>query len=182
MLYGSQLVDVRRPRTEDTSVEDIVMPPRTAVKGVSANGVQRPVRIDRGVAIPETLGERIKVALKEAGLTVTEAAERLGVARGAFSTRINAGRVDEEELLKIAAMTRRPPAWLRYGVEGDFEDGVGWTVEQVRAFLATLARRKASPVDDDGNGDHMGLPMDDLGEESGGEEHQGRRRRTRRRG
>lgn len=110
MMYGSQLGDVRAPTTDASCTGNSIRAPRTPVKGVSLADVQVHLRATTDVAIPETMGERIKAALKEAGLTVTAAAVLLGVkSRSAFSTRINASKVDEPELLRIAELTGRAP-------------------------------------------------------------------------
>lgn len=122
----------------------------------------------------ETMPERIKGALRAAGLTVAGLAEEWGISRPAFSTRINSGEMDEAELVRLAQRTRTTPAYLRYGIRGDFADGVRWAVLQMRGQLDELVTQTAAPTmgaaDEDDDDAVAGIPIDEdeYGEEATG--------------
>ena len=58
------------------------------------------------------LGRRVKEALASADISVTDVAERLGIARAGFSARLNAGRLKPAELAVVASLTGRSLDWM----------------------------------------------------------------------
>lgn len=54
------------------------------------------------------LAVQVKVALTEAGVSVTDLAKALGLQRPGFSSRLNAGRLSDAELHRIAELTGYP--------------------------------------------------------------------------
>lgn len=70
----------------------------------------------RGVAVPETVGERIKLAMKNAGLGNQDLAEAIGVSAQAVSDwRNNRAMPKDENFEAMSEVLNRPVAWLRYG-------------------------------------------------------------------
>jgi transcriptional regulator with XRE-family HTH domain len=67
------------------------------------------------------LSGRLKASLERRAMTVSSLARELGTERSGLSTRLNAGRFSEEELIAIAEIVGRSPAYLRYGVPDDVE-------------------------------------------------------------
>lgn len=93
------------------------------------------------VAIPESTGERVKEALRKAGWTVTSAAQHLGLDRTTLSTKISRSDFQEPQIEAIAEMTGESPAYLRYGLRGDYAEGVRSAARWVRAAVDTLERQ-----------------------------------------
>lgn len=143
-MFDGQCPDVRDKRTNDAIGDDSVMTGRTPVNRLSSDDEQSPLD-EEHLAIPTTLAERVKEAAKAQGLSITQLAQALGASRPAFSTRLHAGSIDEEELVRIAALVKRTPAWLRYGVQGDFRDGARWAVRQMMDRLRDLEGTEPMP-------------------------------------
>lgn len=78
--------------------------------------ITRKTRDTNEMAIPETMGERVREALRGAGLNATTAAKLLGVGRHTVSRWLNGDDIPERELARIAERTGRSRAWLRYGI------------------------------------------------------------------
>jgi DNA-binding XRE family transcriptional regulator len=68
------------------------------------------------MAIPETLGERIKAALAELQMSQTQAAQHLDITRNTLGLWVNGEDVPERQLIRVASLTGKSCAWLRYGV------------------------------------------------------------------
>lgn len=68
------------------------------------------------MAIPTTLGERMAAALAGAGLTRSRAAELLGLNRQTVGRWVAGEEVTEAQLARVAELTGRSAAWLRYGL------------------------------------------------------------------
>lgn len=136
MLSGHSF-DGPAPTAGEASAHSIGAVP-TIVKGVPSRDQQRGRMADTNMAIPETFAERAKLALKGAGLTISELARLWGVDRSALSERISSDRMDEEELGKLASLVKQPKAWLRYGVRGDFAAGVTFAATEIRACIDRL--------------------------------------------
>ena len=95
------------------------------------------------MAIPDTMGERIRVAAKGAGLSQTTLAELMGVDRNTVGMWIKGDDVPERRLERIAEITGRSKVWLRYGVSDGSE-------KEIARYITGLddARREMTKLRD----------------------------------
>jgi transcriptional regulator with XRE-family HTH domain len=103
------------------------------------------------MTIPETLGERIQTALDSIGMSQTDAAKALDLTRNTLGGWISGREVPERQLVRVAELSGKSCAWLRYGLEDVTEAGIerftqGYerAIDDVREHLdrlQSLARR-----------------------------------------
>lgn len=72
----------------------------------------------------ETLGARIKLRMKELGLTQAKLGERVGLSQVAIGNIINGKTSDTPKILQIALELRSNPEWLLNGT-GNYYDAIG---------------------------------------------------------
>ncbi len=65
---------------------------------------------------PRARGDRIRAAIRGTGLTQGDAALAIGVARPTVVQWLAGGEISEDSLERLARLTGKDPAWIRYGV------------------------------------------------------------------
>jgi len=85
-----------------------------------------------------TWTERIKLKMKELGLTQEELAHQLGITRGAITHYLSGRRVPPlKQFHKLATVFKADPAWLQFGVTTDHKKHSGNSQHSDKASLQT---------------------------------------------
>lgn len=66
-----------------------------------------------------TVADKLRLALREAGVTQTQVAQYCGVTKQAVQGWIKTGRIDKQRLPKLAEITGRPLSWWLDGKEAE---------------------------------------------------------------
>jgi transcriptional regulator with XRE-family HTH domain len=92
-------------------------------------------------------GKRLKLALKEAGITQLEAAKRLGVNKDTITNYVK-GRVPRPQILeKLAALCNVSPAWLLFGEDRTpVKNGAQENSDFARRFADSLKEASLDPA------------------------------------
>lgn len=73
-------------------------------------------------ALAAHMAPRIKRAIKESGLTLEGIGEEIGVSKAAVSKWCSKGKIKMSNLLDLADITKKPPAWFFPGYDNTLVD------------------------------------------------------------